>query len=152
MLIPTLAYLRLLAAAQDLNAGGGSLTGPLVGRKIALFNALAHPASPASVWADLTESTYTGYARQSVTWTGPYDTAGSSALVGNSTTWSPTDSASPQAIMGYAIVTTDSTPVLLALEVFPAPLPFNGPTDGFVLVPQAGPIDLTNLGSAAVIS
>jgi hypothetical protein len=152
VLVPTIELIRDLAKAADLNDPSGSASGPLKGAKIALYTALAAQPSVNSVWTDLTEATYTGYARQSATWTGPFDTAGGSALVSGSTAWTPTDSASPQSILGYALVTTDTPPHLLALENFPAPIPFQGPMDGFTLLVQAGMINVNNLGTAAVVS
>lgn len=137
---------------MDLNDPTGTDKGPLAGLKIVLYTALAAQPSQSSVWDNLTEANYTGYVRQDVTWAGPFDTAGGSALVSDATTWTPTDDATPQTIMGYALVTDTVPPVLKALENYPSPIPMVGPVDGFVMTIQAGILSLVNLGTAAVVS
>lgn len=152
MLVPTISLIRDLAAAADLNDPTGTDKGPLAGLKIVLYTALAAQPSASSVWDNLTEAIYSGYARQDAAWTGPFDTAGGSALVSDATTWSPTDGLTPQSVLGYALVTNTVPPVLKALENFPSPIPMIGPVDGFRLMVQAGILSLSNIGTAAILS
>lgn len=92
--------------------------GPLVGCKIALTKeAVAEDSN--LVWDDLTESTFPGYARSaSITWGTPAlsHVTGEYVMGADAKTFSCTGDPGEEKVMGYALVTGATPPVLLAYK------------------------------------
>jgi hypothetical protein len=141
----------LIALSEHLGSGG--FTGPLNNCSVALLMAGFNPSS-STVFGDLTEATYSGYARATgVVWGVPilqndgsyqiltallqFQAAAASNFVQNT-------------IYGWAMISPGGSPQLLMCEVFQAPVPFATPNDGFGLViqlseGQANPASYGNL-------
>jgi hypothetical protein len=127
----------LTVLAEHLGSGGYS--GPLYNPTMILIAANFQP-TPQTKRADLTEATYSGYARlagvvfgvpilqgdgsyQILSALQTFIAGAASNFVGN-------------VIYGWALIDTAASPDLLMSEVFQTPIAFSNPNDGFGLVVQ----------------
>jgi hypothetical protein len=109
------------SAVTDTTQTSGGVAGVLNGAKIMLFVNNLSP-NKQTLLAALTEASYTGYARQTATWSTPARNENNfmstrSLLM----SWQPTDGVTPNTIYGYAILNPAGT-VLLAVELLPVPV------------------------------
>lgn len=94
-----LLNLMLLELAEQ--TGSGASLGPLFGCYVGLETAPTPPPSADTKMSDVTEATYTGYARQLVVWYPPFIQAvGPYALEGHSMNFQPSDGVTPNVITG----------------------------------------------------
>lgn len=132
-----LDQLILIAISESLGSGG--FTGPINGASLALIAAGFTP-QPTTTWDALTEATYSGYAKQTgVTWGVPLlQPDGTYTILSDLHTFSASGASGfvQNTIYGWALVTADSSPVVLMLEAFDNPVPITNPGDGFGLVIQ----------------
>jgi len=85
--------------------------------------------------ADLTEADYTGYARQSITWTTPYEGSDETAnMISGAHVFRPTDSATPNTVIGAFIVDDDTN--LVAFGGFDTTIPMQSDQDQATLLAQ----------------
>ncbi len=152
MLIPTRAFWSAMLAALFQHVVAGNYSGPLYGAYVMLFTNTPQ-LSPDSVLADLTETVYTGYARQAV---GAVQAAYIGAS-GNPTQnapllqFQPTGTAVGEVIMGVALVSAAINGTLLAAEMLPDPLPMRKTTDNITVLVQLE-LDATNgIGTAEIL-
>jgi hypothetical protein len=127
----------LLALSEHLTSGGYS--GPLYNMTLALLGAPAL-LTPATKWSQLTEASYTGYARQTgLTWGVPLlQPDGTYQILSALTTWIAAAGSNfvNGVIYGWALLDTSATPDLLLSEMFASTIPIISPNDGFGLVIQ----------------
>lgn len=127
----------LIAVSEHLGSGG--YTGPLNNCSIALLMQGFNPSS-ATMFGDLTEATYSGYARATgVVWGVPIlQNDGSYQILTALQTFMATAASNfvQNTIYGWAMITPGASPQLLMSEVFQTPVPFALPNDGFGLVIQ----------------
>lgn len=120
---------------------GATGTDPLLKTaKVMLFVNNISP-TPDTVAADLTEASWTGYARSStITWGLPIVSNDTQlpCILGNEKTFDVTTNTAPETAYGYAIVTTVSA-VDHLLAVSPFDTPINpGPATQIAIVPRIG--------------
>jgi len=110
--------LSLLSAILDMLklAAADDVDGALTGAKVALYTTNVSP-TPETVWDDLTEATFTGYARSAaITWADPFNSSstGVPVMTGDAKTFLCTGDPLGETVYGYAIVSGATPPVLLA--------------------------------------
>lgn len=147
------AYLdNLILTVLTEKIGSGGFTGPLNSATLVLIQAAFAP-TPQTTFGQLTEATYSGYARvTNLAWgvpvlqaNGTYSqlsalstflAVGASNFVGN-------------VIWGWALIDTANPPNLLFSEAFAQPVPIAVPGDGFGLVLQnnVGPGNPASFGN-----
>jgi len=128
-LLPALNNLLKLGAAPN----DGILNGALVG----LYTNAPFIWTPKAKLADLTEATYTGYARQAAAFLTPWiNPVNQAEVAGDTLLFQPSGVlVTPETIVGYFIV--DGTGlILLGGDNLPAPVPLSIPTDAVVIVPD----------------
>jgi hypothetical protein len=118
---PTRAALH--TALANLVAAGGVFDPATI--FVGLYQGIAPPAGPESVMANLTEATYTGYARQALTpWTSPYNASvGFVTIDGPALHFTPADGVVPNTILGWFIASAAVGGTLLAIEPLATPAP-----------------------------
>ena len=132
-------YDSLVLSVLAEHVGSGGFSGPLYNCTLALFqnNLLL---SPATLFANLTEATYSGYARQTgVTWGVPIlQPNGSFQILSDLHQFiaAAASNFAENTIYGWALIDTAATPNLLLSELFGQPIPMVLPSDGFGLVLQ----------------
>jgi hypothetical protein len=113
----------------------GSSTAKLFGAFLGLYTAGPTPAA-GSLLANFTEATFTGYARQGVTWNTPTNEPdGSQSVLGNLAVFELSNTTTLNTIVGALIIANDST-TLLAAEQFAATIPLANTSDGFGYIPK----------------
>jgi hypothetical protein len=136
VLVPTRALLDGLIVDAVAHAVAGPFDGQLDGANIALFTTTLVPTED-SIWTDLQEPTYAAYAQLPITWGTVYGRLdGAYAVDTQLATFQIAGTDPPQTITGWAIVRPGGTPVLLALENFPAPINLNAPWQALKMVGQ----------------
>jgi hypothetical protein len=112
--VPTFALLA--AMMNDVTESDASSGASGVLRSVYLGLGIAPTPAPAStlLMADITEATYTGYARQPVVWFPPYiDVLGPETLEGISMLFRPTDAVTPNTITTLFIASAITAGTLL---------------------------------------
>ena len=135
MQIQTRAYTRKLAESQWTTVTGGNFSGPAVGLHVHLATAFAVAPSIDTVWADVTEATYDGYASQALAVpTAEFDTTQSADGVCPMLTWAPTAGTTPNIVL--ALVYTDNAVAgnVMGVDILNTPVSMNGTTTGFTSV------------------
>jgi hypothetical protein len=137
-MIYTLIFLDLLLKAMKMPVAS-PVDGPLVGSKVALYvNNLA--PTPGTVWGDLTEATFDGYARSSaITYATPFisSTTLVPVMAGDAKTFLCTGQTVTETVYGYAIVSGATPPVVLTVRPLDTPeLMTTG--GGLIIVPRVG--------------
>ena len=154
MKIATKALVRLLAAAAKAHIASGAYSAPLYQPYIGLYTAISPNPSPDSVFANLTEPTYTGYARQQITaWGGPFDEgATGSQILGPLQTWNPSDSAVSDTIQGvFWCDAASGAATLLGLDPLASPVPLSGPADALLTVCRFAQLFAQDYGDLVVV-
>lgn len=130
------------AALAQLQASGG----PLIGLYVGL--ATNNPSfSHVSVAADITEPSYTGYARQAVVFGSPYQRVdGSFAVQGTLLQFQMGNTALPTVINAYAVFSAITAGTLMWGETLPNPIGLVSTTDAVILTIE---FSLPNLNNAA---
>lgn len=127
----------LLALTEHLGSGGFS--GPLYDMNLALIAAGFAP-TPGTAFNQLTEATYSGYARQSgITWGVPIlQGDGSYQTLSQLTQWQGLAASNfvNNVIYGWVMIDNSSSPNVLLAEAFQTPVAIAVPGDGFGLVLQ----------------
>lgn len=91
--------------------------------------------TPATVLADLTAATYSGYAAEAIAFAGPViGSDGKIRLVSVGALFQPTSSTVTNTVFGWYITNTGGT-VLLAAGRFESPVPMMGVTSGVEVTP-----------------
>lgn len=108
--------------------------------------------TPSLTLAEITEASYTGYARQgignpTVTFTGA---DGNEYVEGNTVRFQPTGSSSVNNIYGSFTTPGSSTTTMITAELFPAPIPLAGPSNQITITPRYGLNPLTGMGNNIV--
>lgn len=118
---------------------------------VGLYTAIAGPADHNRVLADLTEATYTGYARQPVTsWTDAFDSAlGLIMMVGDNRHFTPTDAVAPNTILGWFLATAVTGGTLLAIEPLASPAPLANADNTLTIEPVFGFVPTGNFGEGS---
>lgn len=126
----------LLSTLDLLTALGGTLNAVFCG----LYTARAVPITPTILIADLTQATYTGYARQAITpWTSAYlSSTGLIIIDGPGLHFVPTDAVTPNTIMGWFIASLAAGGILLAIEELATPVPLLTADSTLTIVPRYG--------------
>lgn len=142
---------RMLDKMMSLAVLGTSDTVPLFGNaSVGLF---AAPLTPTvnTTFAQLTEATYDGYARQALgAATAPFIGQGGLSLAHDlGKVWTPTGSNTPNTIYGQFLI-GDASTKLYAVEVFDAPIVMNGPTTLFGSIIYVGLDPAANYGKSSV--
>lgn len=137
-MIQLTSYLMNLLSTQITgHAGSGGYSGGLYNGTLILFTNQIAP-TPYTIVANLTEATYSGYARQTaITWGSPIlQPDGTYTQLSQLTTWLAAAMSNFVAnnIWGWALIDTSASPNLLMIEVFAQPVPIASPGDGFGLV------------------
>jgi hypothetical protein len=113
------------AAQKSFLAALVATGGPLAGATCHLFiNDIA--VSERTALADLTEASFTGYAASgAVVWGSPRNEVGAGAAIdGDLKTFSASGTPTPQSVVGYYLASSGTTPALLYVERFDAPVVF----------------------------
>lgn len=137
-MIQTSSYWQqLLASVLAEKIGSGGFTGPLNGLTLFLFsNQLL--LSPQTAFGDLTESTWSGYARYAnLGWGAPIlQPDGTYTILSALVTFSASAVSTfvPGLVWGWGLIDTASTPHLIMAEQFSQPVAITNPGDGFGLV------------------
>lgn len=128
-----------------------TFTAPWNGAKIILATNNFQPTKGRAL-ADLTQPTYTGYAAQAITWTGPNrDGANQSAAFGGLALFKMTNNTNPTTCYGYGITDSGGTH-LLGSELFASgPLSLTDTFSQIGIVPEL-PLILVNNASATIIT
>lgn len=139
MLVKTSYYDAQVLSVLAEHLGSGGFSGPLYNRSMMLIAANFAP-SPSTSFANLTEATYSGYARQTgVAWGVPILQGDGSYQILSALQTFIAGAASNfvgNVIYGWALVDTATPPNVLMSEVFTTPIPFAQPNDGFGIVVQ----------------
>jgi hypothetical protein len=132
--IITTEYFDKLVAANLCTHGGTAFNGALDLVKIGLI-VNTPTLSKKSVFSDLTEPTYTGYAKQSCQFGAPFrDGSGNISVEGPLLAYQMGDSLLPTTVHGYFAVDTAGTHLLYA-ELFDSPIPLVDTLDYLGLIP-----------------
>jgi len=137
-MIFTVEFLRLMLLMGKMPVAS-PVDGPLVGAKVALI--VNNPAvTPNTVWADLVEATFDGYARSAaVTWADPFTSSSTQVpvMAGDAKTFLCTGDTVVETVFFYAIVTDAVPPVVLALRQLEVPETMSD-GHGLIIVPRVG--------------
>lgn len=122
-----------LSAAR---AATGSLDPATV--HVGLYTGIVGLPTSDRVLADLTEATFTGYARLPMTsWTDPYNAAdGKVTISGAAKHFTPTDAVTPNTIQGWFIASALAGGVLLAIEPLDTPAPLANADNTLSILPR----------------
>jgi hypothetical protein len=148
VLTQTNAFLAKILA-NELLAATDDFDGALVGLKCALFISPLVP-DRSTVYADLEQPTYTGYAVKDVVWGAPFTKPdGTRAVQATIMQWQMGDSALPTVIYGYGVYLPSGT-VLYWLESLPSPVQLTTVTDALIISLEWG-VNPASTASVAVI-
>lgn len=135
MQIKSKYYQRLAVAAQWAHVASGTFSGPMYGAYAHLATAFSSTPNDSTVWADVTEATYDGYAAQALTLpAAEIDTTVAATGICGMQTWVATGSVTPNVVV--AIVYTDNAVGgnVLGIDVLADSVPISGTTTGFASV------------------
>jgi len=115
---------------------------------IGLYTAIAGPPDHNRLMADITEASYTGYARQPVgSWTDAYDsTTGLILLTADNKHFTPNDAVTPNVIAGWFLATTLAGGLLLGIEPLAAPVPLSNADNTLTVEANFGFLPTGNFG------
>lgn len=131
-------YLFLFRAITDLvEAVASGYLGVLDTAYMGLYQPPTQPIGPFSTMAQITEATYSGYARQKVTWFNPIQSSsGVEAVYGPNLWFQPTDTLTPNQITGVFLADAIYGGSLLMAAALATPgVQFAGPTNGLSVKP-----------------
>lgn len=122
------------AVLDDLGADTAKLNGIWVG----LYTAVNGSVGPNLAIGDLTEPTYTGYARQQLlTWTTAYlDGSGLDTIIDGALHFKPSDTMTANTILGAFLGSASAVGVLVGIDPAPSPVPLTGPTTILTITPK----------------
>lgn len=125
--------------------------GPLDNVFVGLYTA-GPAAGPGVVLGDLTEATFTGYARVEVAnWSAAYVTSdGKVTIDGNNVHFSPSDAVTPNIVIGWFIATASTAGTLLGMEQFASTKPMQAADNGVTVVPRLQFPQANDYGSGTV--
>jgi hypothetical protein len=127
-------YLLNLLTGNAVSASSVA-TGPLDACKMILFTNAISP-TPATLLADLTQPTYTGYTPQAVVWSTVFTLPnGNYCVQGTGLEWQMGDGALPTTVIGMALTDSAGSHLLLT-EVFNTPRQLVLATDAIIVLPQ----------------
>lgn len=110
-----------------------ALAGVLTANKVALFQSNTIP-TPNMVLGDYTEATYTGYAKEAVTWSVPtVADDGTVEVIGIVGEFRPTGTAVTNAIYGVLLVDTTGAILYGAARFDAPPLPMSSALDAIIV-------------------
>lgn len=135
MYVPTTFFLEKMLAQLIDHAIAGPFSGVLDGTFVGLAQVPSSTLNPSQGLSALTEANYNGYARQAVTWHGPYtDGMGQQAIQSAASYFTPTDDLVPNQITMMFLADALTAGNLLLSEVLPGgPIFLNGPSNAFGL-------------------
>lgn len=135
MYVPSLFFLEKALAALIDHAIAGPYSGPLDGVFVGLSQFPTPMLTPNQGLAQITEADYTGYARLPLTWLGPYQNPlGNYAIQADGAYFTPTDSVTPNQIVGMFVADALTAGNLLFSEPLPGgPIFLEGPANAFSL-------------------
>lgn len=151
MLITTNAFDAKVLAGMIETVTAGDYSGPLVGCKMMLFT---NPITPqkTTVFADLTEATFSGYAQVALTYGGSLvDGNGTQELTSNLAAFRATGTPTSETLYGYGITDGGGTPVLLGAETFPSPIVVGTAGNGVSIVSLIA-YEGSDIGGGMIIS
>ncbi len=121
---------------------------------IGLYTAITGPADHNRVLADLTEATYTGYARQAIgSWTDAYDsTTGLILITADNKHFTPSDAVAPNTIIGWFVADAVTGGALLAIEPLASPVPLANADNTLTVEANFGFLPTGNFGEGSEIS
>jgi hypothetical protein len=126
--------LVLSTLTEHLSSGGFS--GPLYNLQLVLLS-VPIPLTPGTIFNNLTEANYSGYARVSgLTWGSPIlQGDGTFSVISALETFIAASASNfvSNVIYGYALIDTSGSPNLILSEMFAVPIPIAAPSDGFGL-------------------
>lgn len=121
LLVPTRALLADILA--DITQAASGTAGHLHAVFLGLYVAPTPVPNVNLLMADITEATFTGYARQAIVWGPPYvSQAGYEAMDAGSLHWQSSDAVTPNTITGVFIASAITAGVLLAAMKFDNPV------------------------------
>lgn len=150
MLVPTRDFLT--SALTTLGAAGAADVIDLGSCSVALVKAAIVPDVD-TVWGDLTEADYDGYARKAFgTAEAPFVGEGGLTLSqGSLLEFRPTGDDTPNTIYASALVIGDvSATTLYGVEVFDSPIPLTGPGTLVTIIPRVGLDPAANWGMSLI--
>lgn len=117
----------------EMIAASGTVIGALHGAFLGLAQFPSTTLNPSQGLSALTEADYNGYARQALTWSGPYtDASGQKAVQSNALYFAPTDALKPNQITMMFVASAVTAGNLLYSEVLPGgPIFLNDATNAF---------------------
>lgn len=135
MYVPTNFFLNKLLSQCIDHAVAGPFSGVLDGLFLGLGQFPTGTLTPDQGLSAITEASYTGYARQAVTWHGPYiDGRGNIAIQSAADFFVPTDSVVTNTITSMFLADALTAGNLILSEVLPGGnIILNGPTTAFGL-------------------
>lgn len=120
MYVPSRFLLNKLMTQLIDHAVAGPFSGVLDGIFMGLYIAPTPGLTPQSTMNNITEATYTGYARQAVVWHAPYiDPANAESIQAASLIWQPTDGVTPNQITGIFVADANAAGNLLLSSRLP---------------------------------
>jgi hypothetical protein len=139
----------LLANAR---AAGGALDPATVA--VGLYTAIVGTPNAERVLGDLTEATFTGYARQAMaSWTDPFNKGnGQVAMNGAAHHFTPTDAVTPNTILGWFIASAVAGGTLLAIESLDSPVPLANADHTLSILPQFAVTPTASFGESPEIN
>jgi hypothetical protein len=149
----TTVFSALVAAGLIDHTVAGNYSGPLYGDYLGLFTANS-TFSPASVIGDLTEPTYTGYARVACEpWVGPLYPAGVAVptVVSANALFQVSGGSVFQTIIGWFLADAITAGNLHVLNLFPVPIPFTQILAGILMQVAYGDDPTVDPTAATVI-
>jgi len=106
--------------------------------------------SPDIALADLTEAAYTGYARQAVVWSSPYEnTNNEAAMSSGDQVFRPTDSAAPETVIGAMLI--DDLGNLVGVGSFDQAIPMESDQDQASIIVEMALSTVVDMGRAVAI-
>ncbi len=150
--VTTVLIERILAALID-HAVVGPYSGPLDGLYLGLGQFPTATLNPSQALADITEATYTGYARQAVVWHGPFAVGTyDQSIQTASLFFTPTGTTIGNQITSMFLADALTAGNLLMSQVLPnGPVFLNGPDNTLPLAVIFQLLTATNFGRGVVV-
>jgi hypothetical protein len=131
--VPTTFFLEKLLAQLIDHAVSGPYSGVLDGLYLGLGQTPTGTLNPSQGVSAITEATYDGYARQAITWHGPYtDALGAQAVQSAALYFTPTDATIHNSITSMFLADAITAGNLILSEIMPGgPIGMSGPANAF---------------------
>jgi hypothetical protein len=144
---------RRLAQAMARNmAHPGSDSYTLVGCEIVLYKAGPTP-TPDSVLSEFTPCDFSGYADETITFSGPINESdGSATMIGSMTVYNLSDTITTNTVLGALLLFGNDSLGLAAADQFSAPVVLAHIGDGFGYVPALNSGGITDNDEGIVVS